>query len=146
MATVRNILTTKGFDIFSVSPDDTVLEALKLMTQKGIGAVLVMQGDRVVGVFSERDYAHKGVLKGCDPNAPVKELMSDKVYVVHLDEFIENCMALMTDRRIRHLPVMDNGKVVGVVSIGDVVKNLLASQESKILSLENYILGREYPS
>lgn len=144
MTIVRQILQTKGYKVFSINPDDTVLDALKLMEREEIGAVLVMEGDKVVGIFSERDYARRGILKGRDANTPVKELMTRAVYYVSPDQTLEDCMAQMSDKRIRHLPVVQEGKVIGVVSIGDVVKTIIGNQQDRIRGLENYILGHEY--
>ncbi|NMC78972.1 MAG: CBS domain-containing protein [Chloroflexi bacterium] len=144
MTIVRQILQTKGYRVFSVKPDDSVLDALKLMAQEEIGALLVMEGDKVVGIFSERDYARRGILKGKDADTPVKELMSHPVYYVSPDQSFEDCMAQMSDKHIRHLPVVQEGKVIGVISIGDVVKAIIGNQLDRIHGLENYILGREY--
>jgi CBS domain-containing protein len=141
MATVDSILQEKGKQVFSVSPDTTIVDCLKLMAEKKIGSVLVMQDEKVVGIFSERDYARRGILQGNDENTPVKKVMTDKVYYVQPDQSVETCMAQMSDKRIRHLPVLHNDKVVGVVSIGDVVTSLLQDKESLIKGLENYILG-----
>lgn len=141
MATVDSILQEKGKQVFSVAPDTTIVDCLKLMAEKKIGSVLVMQDEKVVGIFSERDYARRGILQGNDENTPVKKVMTDKVYYVQPDQSVETCMAQMSDKRIRHLPVLHNDKVVGVVSIGDVVTSLLQDKESLIKGLENYILG-----
>lgn len=141
MATVDSILQEKGKQVFSVAPDTTIVDCLKLMAEKKIGSVLVMQDEKVVGIFSERDYARRGILQGNDENTPVKKVMTDRVYYVQPDQSVETCMAQMSDKRIRHLPVLHNDKVVGVVSIGDVVTSLLQDKESLIKGLENYILG-----
>jgi CBS domain-containing protein len=140
MATVASILKEKGNHVFSVTPDTTIMDCLKLMTEKKIGSVLVMQEEKVVGIFSERDYARRGILQGNDEQTPVKKVMTDKVYYVSPDQSAETCMAQMSDKRIRHLPVLEKDKVVGVISIGDVVKTLLQDKESLIKGLENYIL------
>ena len=144
MAIVRQILQTKGYDVYSVPPEATILDALKLMEWRGIGAVLVMSGDKVQGIFSERDYARRGVLKGCDVKTQIDEVMTKTVYYVSPAESIEECMAQMADKKIRHLPVVEDGKVIGVISIGDVVNIMIANQKSLISGLENYILGRDY--
>jgi CBS domain-containing protein len=141
MATAATILEDKGKKVFSVTPDTTVIDCLKVMHEKKIGSVLVMEGDRVVGIFSERDYARRGILQGNDEKTPVKQIMTEKVYYVHPDQSVEACMAQMSDKHIRHLPVVENDKVVGVISIGDVVNSLLQDKESHIKGLENYILG-----
>lgn len=143
MATVMDVLKEKGNKIYTVSPGDTILEALKLMAEAQIGAVLVMENDKVVGIFSERDYARRGTLKGNSVTTPVKEVMTGEVYYVDPDRSAEACLAQMTDKHIRHLPVLKDGKVVGVVSIGDVVKSMIADQNELIKGLENYILGRQ---
>lgn len=140
MATVASILEHKGKQVFSVTPDATIFDCLKLMTDKKIGSVLVMQGDDVVGIFSERDYARRGILQGNNEHTPVKNLMTDRVYYVQPDQSVETCLAQMSDKRIRHLPVVEHGKVVGVISIGDVVTSMLEDKESLIKGLENYIL------
>ncbi len=140
MATVTSILQEKGNQVFSVTPDTTIVDCLKLMTEKKIGSVLVMQNEKVVGIFSERDYARRGILLGNDEQTPVKNVMTDKVYYVSPDQSVETCMAQMSDKRIRHLPVLKDDKVVGVISIGDVVTSLLHDKESLIKGLENYIL------
>jgi CBS domain-containing protein len=140
MKTVQQLLESKHHRLVSVSPDSSVLDALKLMAEKEIGAVLVLDGEHLVGIFSERDYARKVVLHGkASKDTPVKEIMTDKVVCVRPEQTIEDCMGLMTDKRIRHLPVLEHKKVVGVVSIGDVVKEMLSEQEFVIKQLESYI-------
>ncbi|MEL7591556.1 MAG: CBS domain-containing protein [Anaerolineaceae bacterium] len=140
MATVASILKEKGNLVFSVSPETTIFDCLKLMAEKKIGSVLVMQDDNVVGIFSERDYARRGILQGNDEHTAVKKIMTDRVYYVSPDQSVQACMAQMSDKRIRHLPVVQNNKVVGVISIGDVVKSMLEDKETLIKGLENYIL------
>jgi CBS domain-containing protein len=140
MATVASILKEKGNLVFSVTPETTIFDCLKLMAEKNIGSVLVMQDGNVVGIFSERDYARRGILQGNDENTAVQNVMTDRVYYVSLDESAQACMAQMSDKRIRHLPVVENNKVVGVISIGDVVKSMLEDKETLIKGLENYIL------
>ncbi|GAB4560117.1 MAG: CBS domain-containing protein [Anaerolineae bacterium] len=145
MITVRDLLRRKGHDVWSVTPDTTVYDALRLMADKNIGAVLVLDGDQVVGILSERDYARKVVLRGRSSlNTPVSDIMTTKVYYVHPDQSIEECMGLMTDKRIRHLPVVEDGRLVGVISIGDVVKEIIEQQGITIRHLENYIMGVGY--
>lgn len=142
MLTVSRLVQTKGNAVWSISPEATVYDALALMGEKDIGALMVMDGDRLVGVISERDYARKVALKGKHAHeTSVREIMTGKVHFVRPDQTIEECMALMTDKRIRHLPVMENDKVIGVISIGDVVKALISDQEFRIQQLEQYITG-----
>lgn len=140
MATVASILKEKGNLVFSVTPDTTIFDCLKLMAEKKIGSVLVMQDENVVGIFSERDYARRGILQGNDEHTAVKSVMTDRVYYVSPDQSAQACMAQMSDKRIRHLPVVEKNKVVGVISIGDVVKSMLEDKETLIKGLENYIL------
>jgi CBS domain-containing protein len=140
MKTVRQLLELKRYSVISVSPDTSVFDALKLMAEKEIGAVLVVDQERLEGIFSERDYARKVVLHGkASKDTLVREIMTDKVVCVRPTQTIEDCMGLMTDKRIRHLPVLDNNNVVGVISIGDVVKEMLSEQEYVIKQLESYI-------
>lgn len=141
-ATVRQILQSKGGKIWSISPQSTVFEALVLMEEKDVGAVLVVENEKLVGIFSERDYARKVVLKGrSSKDTKVSELMSSDVLYVHPNQTIDECMALMTNKHFRHLPVLDNDKLVGIITIGDAVKAVIADQEVMINSLENYIRG-----
>jgi CBS domain-containing protein len=145
MKTVRDILREKGYDIWSVSADATVYEALQVMADKNIGAVLVLEEGRLVGILSERDYARKVILKGRSSlKTPVREIMTDQVFYVRPEQTVEECMALMTEKRIRHLPVLEDGRLVGVISIGDVVKAVVSEQQVTIQQYENYILGRGY--
>ncbi|MEA5078015.1 MAG: CBS domain-containing protein [Anaerolineaceae bacterium] len=143
MATVADVLKEKGNKVYVVSPTDTILDALKLMEDAQIGAVLVVEKESVVGIFSERDYARRGTLKGNSVNTPVNEVMTSEVYYVDPNRSIEACLAQMTDKHIRHLPVLKEGKLVGVISIGDVVKSLNSDQKELIQGLENFILGRQ---
>lgn len=143
MATAGQVLKRKGNKVYTVSPQSTILEALKLMEEAQIGAVLVMENEKVVGIFSERDYARRGTLKGNSVTTPVKEVMTSEVYYVSPEQSVEVCLAQMTDKHIRHLPVIDKDKLVGVISIGDVVKMLIADQNELIKGLENFILGRQ---
>lgn len=144
MATVLEILNTKGYKVYSVSPSDTILHSLQLMAEVQIGAVLVMEGEKVVGIFSERDYARRGTLQGNPVTTPIKDVMTREVYYVGPDQSVEACLAQMTDKHIRHLPVLKENKVIGVISIGDVVKTLIKDQKELIEGLENYILGRQF--
>jgi CBS domain-containing protein len=140
MKTVRDVLKTKGSDICSVRPETIVYDALKLMAEKNIGAVLVLDGERPVGIFSERDYARQVILKGkTSKDTPVHEVMTSRVVFVRPEQNIEECMALMTAKRCRHLPVLEAGKLVGILSIGDVVKAVISEKEFHISQLENYI-------
>ncbi len=142
MKTVRNILDTKGHDVWCIGPEDTVFDALRLMAEKEVGALMVMDGARVAGLISERDYARKIVLLGrTSPNTLVKEIMTTHVAYTHLEQSIEECMAVMTDKRIRHLPVMEERKLVGIISIGDLVKAIITDQKFIIEQLERYITG-----
>jgi CBS domain-containing protein len=142
--TVAAILRSKGFDIYYVSPDATVFEALKIMADNGVGALLVLDGEKLVGIMSERDYARKVILLGkSSREAKVREIMSDKVFYVQPHRTADECMALMINKRIRHLPVIDDGKLKGVISIGDVVKAVIDEKEFVIEQLEEYISGRK---
>jgi CBS domain-containing protein len=142
-ATVEEILQQKGRDVWTISPKATVMEALKLMAEKKIGALVVVHDDQVVGIISERDYARKIVLRGkSSVNTPVKEIMTDKVYYVGPKTTTQECMVLVTQQSIRHLPVLENGKLVGLISIGDVVKSIIDEQETTIAQLSNYITGK----
>ena len=143
MKTVMQLLRAKGHEVLSVSPEAPVFEALRAMADKNVGALLVVEAERLVGVFSERDYARKVILKGrSSKETPVREIMSSHVLYVRPQQTIEECMALMTDKRVRHLPVLDEEKLIGVISIGDVVKAVIAEQEFVIEQLQNYITGR----
>ncbi len=142
MKLVSDILNSKGHEIFAVKPDDTVFDSLQLMADKGIGALLVMNGDKLVGIVTERDYARKVILEGkSSKDSTVKEIMTTKVLCVSPERTVDECMALMTDKRARHLPVLDHKHVVGVVSIGDLVKTLISEQQILIDQLQHYISG-----
>ncbi len=142
MKTVKEILRSKGHTIISITPDTTVYEALKIMADKNIGALIVKDGETVAGIMSERDYARKVILHGkSSKELQVREIMTSKVYYVRPEQSVQECMAQMTDRRVRHLPVLDGDRLVGIISIGDVVKAIIAEQESTIKLLENYITG-----
>jgi len=143
MTTVRQVLTLKGFNVYSVPPQVTILGCLRVMADKDVGAVLVMDGDHVKGIFSERDYARRCRLKGKSYEAPISEVMTKTVYYIGPDDTMEACMAQMTDKHIRHLPVVEKGKVIGVISIGDVVRSIISNQKSLIEGLQNYIMGTE---
>jgi CBS domain-containing protein len=140
MRTVRHLLESKAPEVFAIGPEQPVLEAIKLMADKRIGALLVMQGGRLVGIVSERDYARKIVLQGrASATTPVREIMTGEVVSVGLDDSTDHCMQLVTDRRIRHLPVLDGDAVLGVVSIGDLVKAVIEDQQLEIDQLQRYI-------
>ena len=140
MKTVAQILKLKPPGVISIRPDVPVLDALKLLAEKGVGAVLVMDGPRLLGIVSERDYARKVELKGkSSGNTPVSEIMTREVVCVAPTQTNEECMALMTTKRARHLPVIDEGRVIGVLSIGDLVKDAISEQQFIIEQLEHYI-------
>lgn len=142
MYTVQQILQNKGNAVFSIDANASIYEALELMAEKDIGALLVFEQDKLVGIFSERDYARKVVLQGkSSKQTPVSEVMSRRVVYVRPHQTTEECMALMTAKHFRHLPVLEDDHVVGVISIGDVVKALISKQEFVIEQLENYITG-----
>jgi CBS domain-containing protein len=142
MKLVRYVLQSKGSNVVSVSPSTSVLDAIKLMAEKGIGALVVMEGAKLAGIVTERDYARKVILNDrSSHNTPVSEIMSDKVFTASPDDSVDHCMNTMTDRRVRHLPVVSGGKVVGMISIGDLVKAVIADQQEAIEQLEHYITG-----
>lgn len=145
MTTVSQVLLQKGPDVWQVSPDTTLRAALKLMSQKKIGAVMVCQGEKVVGIFSERDFARTVADEdNLALDTPVNKLMTEVIFYVDPEKSMEDCMALMTEKHIRHLPVIQNGHLTGLISIGDVVKEIITEKDISIHSLENYILGRDY--
>ena len=142
MKTVEHLLGAKSGDIWGIEPDAMVIDAIKLMAEKEIGALLVTQQGAVVGILSERDYARKVLLKGRDSReTPVQDIMSSPVIFATPEQTVEQCMGLMTDKRIRHLPVMADERLVGVISIGDLVKAVIADQQETIEQLESYIRG-----
>jgi len=142
MKFVTEILKAKGHDVWTVSSDSTVYDALQMMADKNVGALMVVEGDRLAGVFSERDYARKIILKGkASKDTLVSEIMSTEVVWVRPDQTVEVCMNLMTNKRIRHLAVLEEGRLVGVISIGDIVKAIMSEQEFTIQQLEHYITG-----
>lgn len=143
MRTVNHILQWKGTAVWSVSPGTTVYEALSLMAEKNIGALTVLDGATLAGIFSERDYARKVILKGkFSKEIQVREVMTSPVVWVSPSNSIEECMKVMTEKHIRHLPVMSEGKIAGLISIGDVVKEIIADQRSTIDQLSGYITGK----
>jgi CBS domain-containing protein len=143
MNTVRHILQLKGSDVWSISPDGTVYDALRLMADKGVGALVVMEGDRMVGILSERDYARKVILQGkASKETPIREIMTSRVYTIHPDQTVEEAMDLMVTKHIRHLPVVENDSVIGVISIMDTTRSVIYIQREKIKELE----GKIYPA
>jgi CBS domain-containing protein len=142
MSTIKQILDTKGYTVWSIHPQESVFAAIKQMAEKEVGALVVLEGDRVVGIISERDYARKVALKGrSSRETAVRDIMTPDVIYVRLDQSIEECMTIVTERRIRHLPVLDGGRLVGIISIGDLVKVIIAEQQFIIEQLEHYISG-----
>ena len=142
MKTIRQLVQAKGGVVFSVAPDVRVFDALKLMADKDIGALVVMDGSRLAGILSERDYARKVILKGkSSHDILVREIMTEKVLTVRPDQTVEECMGLMTSKRVRHLPVAEGDRLIGLLSIGDLVKEVIAAQEQTIKELESYIHG-----
>jgi CBS domain-containing protein len=145
MANVQEILMSKGQNVYSVSLDDSIESALRLMAEKGIGAVVVMNGKTISGIFTERDFARKTLtIDGFSRNLPVQMVMSTPVYFVHPDQSMEECMALMTEKRIRHVPVMEDGKLTGVISIRDVIKWLIADRSVEIQELERFVSSKPH--
>jgi CBS domain-containing protein len=143
MKTVTELLRGKGNEVLTISPEASVFEALQVMAERNVGAVLVVEGEKLVGILSERDYARKVILKGkASKDIPVREIMTSHVLYVRQEQTVNECMALMTDKRVRHLPVLEEDRLVGVISIGDVVKAIIAEQEFLIEQLQNYITGR----
>ena len=143
---LTEILSKKGPEIYKTTPKATVFDAIKLMSEKDVGALLVMDGEKLAGIISERDYRNKVILKGRrSAETRVEEIMTTQVYVVQPTETVTGCLGIMTDRKIRHLPIVEeNGRVVGVVSIGDMIKAKISKQEVEISTLRKYISG-EYP-
>jgi CBS domain-containing protein len=142
MHTVKQLLESKGHDVWSVSPDTSVLDAIKQMADKGVGALLVLDDGKPVGIVSERDYARKVILQGrSSQDTPVREIMTTPVVCARPDLSVEECMAIMTDKRVRHLPVMEGDQLLGMISIGDLVKAIIADQQFIIKQLERYIAG-----
>jgi CBS domain-containing protein len=142
MTTVRQLLQNKGGHTWCIAPDATVFDAIKMMSEKEIGALVVAEHGTVVGVLSERDYARKVLLKGrSSKNTPVRDIMTTDVIFAEPDQNVDHCMNVMTDERIRHLPVMEEGRLIGVVSIGDLVKSIISEQQETIEQLESYIRG-----
>ena len=142
MRTVRQLLEAKAPEVFAIGPDAPVIDAIRLMAEKRIGALLVMQAGKLAGIVSERDYARKIVLQGrSSRDTPVRDIMTAQVISVGLGDSTDHCMQLVTDKRIRHLPVLDGGSVLGVVSIGDLVKAVIEDQQLELDQLQRYIVG-----
>ena len=142
MRSVRQLLEAKAPEVFAIGPDAPVVDAIRLMAEKRIGALLVMQAGKLAGILSERDYARKVVLQGrSSKDTPVRDIMTAQVVTIGLDDTAEHCMQLVTDRRIRHLPVVDAGHVLGVVSIGDLVRAVIEDQQLELDQLQRYIEG-----
>ena len=143
MKIIRDILEAKGHEVYTISPDATVYEALSLMAEKNVGALVILEGKTLEGLISERDYARKIILKGkFSKDTPVHEIMSREPVTVTMDDDLEHCMELMTDKRVRHLPVVEEGRLIGIISIGDVVKGIIDHKEFIIQQLEKYIKGQ----
>lgn len=142
MVTVRQILEAKGNDVATIGPDDTVYDAIKKMADENIGSLVVVDGEKIVGIITERHYARNVFLKGkASPNTLVKDIMSKRVICAWPDQSVEECMAVMTDKAIRHLPVLQNKHLTGMVSIGDLVKSIISDQKFTIEQLERYVGG-----
>jgi CBS domain-containing protein len=139
------LLNQKGRSVWSIDPDATVFDAIRLMSEKNIGALLVMRGEHLVGVFSERDYARNVVLKGkTSKQTPVREVITGNIISVESGQTVEECMRLMTEHRVRHLPVLDESRVVGIISIGDLVNWIISAQSVALTQMQDYISGK-YP-
>ena len=142
MRTVRQLLETKSPEVFSIAPDAPVIDAIRLMAERRIGALLVMEGPRLAGILSERDYARKVVLQGrSSKDTPVRDIMTAEVITVGPRDSVQHCLQMMTDHRLRHLPVVAEGELIGMLSIGDLVKQTIDDQASLIQQLEQYIRG-----
>lgn len=140
MKTVRDLLAGKSSEVWSIGPDATVYDAIALMSERGIGAVLVLDGGKLAGILSERDYARRVILKGkASRETRVREIMTTELIHVTHDKTLDHCMAIMTTSRIRHLPVLHEGRLAGILSIGDIVKAMLTEREAQIEQLESYI-------
>jgi CBS domain-containing protein len=142
MTTVGNLLTTKGREIWSIAPDNSVFEALEMMAEKNVSGLLILENDKLVGIFTERDYARKLALKGkFSKDTKVNDLMTKNILYVETQNTLEDCMKLMTVKRIRHLPVLEDSRLIGILTIGDLVKQIISEQKTTIHQLENYISG-----
>ncbi|MGF1593528.1 MAG: CBS domain-containing protein [Kiloniellaceae bacterium] len=142
MTTIKQVLDSKGYDVLTVEPGDTVLHALEQMASHNVGAVMVTENGAPVGIFTERDYARSVILKGrSSTTTPIRDVMSSEVVFVRPEQTVDECMAIMTGKRFRHMPVMQAGKLTGIVSIGDLVKTIIDQQEFTIEQLKGYIAG-----
>lgn len=142
MATVQQLLNEKGSTVLTVAPNDSVLDAIQKMADNNVGSLVVLDGDKLAGIVTERHYARNVFLKGrSSPNTKVREIMSTRVVCTGPDETVEECMAVMSEKRVRHLPVLTDNKLVGIISIGDLVKNIISGQKFVIEQLERYIAG-----
>lgn len=147
MYTIRQLMQERSdTEVWSVAPQATVLEALQLMAEKNVGAVLIVEKGQMIGIFSERDFARKAIQKGkCALDTHVSEAMTREMFTIHAEENLEDSLVMMTRHHIRHLPVMDEGRLTGMVSMRDVMEAIISKKDTTIESLENYILGKEYP-
>lgn len=142
MATVKQLLDEKGHEVMSIGPDGSVLDAIKKMADNNVGSLIVLDGEKLAGIVTERHYARNVYLKGrSSPKTTVREIMSTRVVCVRPEQSVEECMAVMTDKAVRHLPVLDKKQVIGIISIGDLVKNIISDQKFIIEQLEHYISG-----
>lgn len=142
MTTVQQLLDEKGHDIQSIHPDDSVFDAIQKMADANIGSLVVIEDDRPVGIFTERNYARDVILKGkSSPKTPIREVMTTQLLFARPEQAVEECMAVMTEKRVRHLPVVRDGKLIGLISIGDLVKSIIADQKFTIAQLEHFITG-----
>ena len=142
MGTVRNLLEKKGYTVYSVSPDSSVYDALEDLEEKNLGGLVVVENDKLIGVFTERDYARKVILKGrSSRETRVSDIMTNRPIYVSPDNTIEDCMQLMNNKHIRHLPVMENNKLIGVISISDIIRHIISEKDFIIENLEQYITG-----
>lgn len=142
MTTVQQLLDEKGHDIQSIHPDDSVFDAIQKMADANIGSLVVIEDDRPVGIFTERNYARDVILKGkSSPKTPIREVMTTQLLFARPEQAVEECMAVMTEKRVRHLPVVRDGKLIGLISIGDLVKSIIADQKFTIAQLEHFIHG-----
>jgi CBS domain-containing protein len=142
MTTVRKLLDRKGRHVWAIRPDDTVFDAVKKMAEKDVGSLVVIDGENVLGIITERHYARNVVLKGkASPATPVRDIMERRLVVARPDHTLEECMAVMSDKRVRHLPVFDRERLIGIISIGDLVKSIIDNQRFTIDQLEHYIHG-----
>ena len=142
MKLIQHLLEAKGGELISIQPDASVLDAIKLMAEKGIGSLVVTEGDSLTGIVTERDYARKVIIKGRSSNSTaISEIMTTDVVTASSDQTVQQCMAIMTKIKCRHLPVVDDGHLVGMISIGDLVQAIIADQQEEIEQLEHYISG-----